>query len=391
MNGAFAEYTHAALSFRMAGEPAAYETAPCSGGATAPILRRASAGGRCVLLGVGTGSLARSLLELLPRGGLTVCELYPDQARAFGEGLPLLADGSATTLAWLLFCVGLHRGPAFCVLNPEIAGGKAKARFQALQRLHAAFEPFAPPGRGTDAGRERGPRPGKAPQLTAAAILHPGEPDLAGFFAALPACASEAVVVWDAKRVPANMPAAPIAVRHLAHALQNDFAAQRNRMLAACETDWVLYLDGDERLEPALEAMLPALTARTDCRSFAFPRLAVTRAGVKIGWGLWPDLQVRLFRRGPGVRFTRPVHERLEGVGGPTGLVVGASIRHLSDVLKSPEELARKHALFDKAAGGRALHRQNAEYPLLPEEFFARLTPVPFAGSWPPSVAFAPL
>jgi glycosyltransferase involved in cell wall biosynthesis len=333
-----------------------------------------------VLLGVGSGETARKLSSILPDGtGLTVCELYLEKARASGEDLPLLVDASPVALAWLLFSVGLFREKASCILNPEIDDAEARSRFQMLQKLHASFLPLGHVEKVSKTS------------LSVAAILHPDEPDLESFFAALPTTASEAVVVWDGDRVPDNVPASPVPVRHLAYKLEKDFAAQRNRMLSACSGDWVLYLDGDERLTPSLVDVLPLLLGVKECGCFAFPRMAVTHAGIKVGWGLWPDLQVRLFKRSPGIRFVRPVHERLEGLSGPTGLVVGASIRHLSDTLKTPEALARKHALFDAAGGFQRLHRQNPEYPTLADSFFSSLAEHPIIGTWPETVSFQPL
>jgi len=389
---AFAAYTQAVLSFRLGHGGGGYATGPAGHGALDAIVRQAERTGHCLLLGLGRGEAARELAgRLAPGTGLTVCELYPEQAREHGLGLPVLADASPTALAWMILSVGLLRAKATCVLNPEIADPEARRRFQAVQKLHAAFALLDPQPPGSPDSPGSPGSPGPPASLSLAAILHPDEPDLEGFFAALPPSAREAVVVWDAPSAPSNPPASPVPVKHLAHPLERDFAAQRNRMLAACRGDWVLYLDGDERLDPALTELIPKLCAQDRCRAFAFPRLAVTPAGVKIGWGLWPDLQVRLFRRDAGVRFVRPVHERLEGLSGPTGLMVGAGLRHLSDLLKSPEDLARKHALFDQAAGATGLHRQNPEYPTLPEAYFSRLTPSPFLGMWPETVHFQPL
>lgn len=380
MNTALEQYSRVMLSFRLGDGGGGYETKPAPPGSLDPILRQSIRSGNCVLLGMGSGETARELSRALPAStDLTVCELYPDKARANGEGLPLLVDASPVALAWLLFSVGLFRDKATCVLNPEIDDPVARGRFQVIQKLHASFSSLMPGE--IDCGAS----------LSVGAILHPDEPDLEGFFASLPKAAFEAVVVWDADSVPERVPASPVPVRHLAHKLEKDFAAQRNRMLSACTGDWVLYLDGDERLDPALASVLPVLPGVKGCKCFAFPRMAVTHAGVKAGWGLWPDLQVRLFRRDSGIRFVRPVHERIEGVSGPTGLVVGASIRHLSDVLKTPEALARKHALFDAAGGFKNLHRQNPVYPTLPESFFSSLTKHPILGTWPETVSFQPL
>jgi glycosyltransferase involved in cell wall biosynthesis len=88
------------------------------------------------------------------------------------------------------------------------------------------------------------------PRISFASVLSPEEPELEGFFAAIPEVVSEAVALWDAPDVPAAARAAsvsPVSVRHLARPLGQDFAAQRNAMLAACRGDWVFFLDADER------------------------------------------------------------------------------------------------------------------------------------------------
>lgn len=432
LNVLFAAYSSAVLSFVMEAEQGGYATVPARFDANGPLARQiarlsrpAEAGpasadpaghpgepgerSHCVLLGVGRGEFARELAASLPSGtGFTVCETDGDQARSFGQGLPLLADASPVALAFTLISAGLTRPNAVCVLNPEVADEAALGRLKTVQRLHAAYAPLAlsassgvsvsvsadgPPGTVTDSpGDDCQPAPADSGlRLSVAAILHPDEPGLPEFFAALPQTAFEAVVIWDAQSPPQSPPPSPIPVNHLAHPLQNDFAAQRNRMLAACRGDWVLYLDGDERLDPALSALLPALVAQDHCTAFAFPRLGIGPTGVKIGWGLWPDLQLRLFRPSSHIGFARPVHERLEGLSGPTGLVCGGFILHLSDVLKDREALARKHALFDAAGGSSGLHRQNREYPVLPDAFFATLTPRPVVGAWPETVRFQPL
>ncbi|MFP5239250.1 MAG: hypothetical protein ACLGQW_05400 [Acidobacteriota bacterium] len=385
----FAPYTAQTLSFRLAGQPGDYAVGPYRPGSLDAGLRQAARAGHCVLLGAGAGSALADIRSRLPDGvGLSVCELYPDRAAALarigaqagaGEAW-LLADTSETAQAWMLFSAGLVPGRAACLLNPEVSDPAAKARFRTVQRLHAAYSPLEIPSAPTD-----------PPSLCVAAILHPGEPDLEGFFAALPSAASEAVALWDAVEPPARPPSAPIPVRHLAHPLGADFAAQRNRLLAACRTDWVLMLDADERLDPALATLLPGLTAQGECAAFAFPRRAVGPGGVKVGFGLWPDLQLRLFRRLPGLRFVRPVHERLEGLSGPTGLCVGAGIRHLCDSLKQAGAIDGKLALFDQAAGREGLHRRSGEYPAVPEEYFASLPGAGLVGQWPGSVSFLPL
>ncbi len=405
MNPALALYAGEMLRYRLGDADQGYATAPCGPGTLRAALRQAVRTGRCVLLGLGSGELAARLArELSADVDFTVCETSPEQARRLGPrlggALPVLADASPLTLVWLLLSVGVLPGTASLVLNPEVACARTRAQLAMLQRLHAAFVPLESVA--DEPVSAAGPP--QDPSLSLAAILHPSEPDLEGFFAALPGWARQAVVVWDAQTVPDGAPGETpggVPVLHLAHPLDGDFAAQRNRALAACAGDWVLMLDGDERLDPGLENLLPGLTRADRVGAVALSRrcLAAGRdmedgegqgARVKIGWGLWPDPQLRLFRRSPGVRFLRPVHERLSGVAGPTGLVLGPGIRHLSDVLKTPEQLAAKHALFDAALGGGVRHRANPVCPALPEAFFTGLSPRPLAGMWPEAVRFLP-
>jgi glycosyltransferase involved in cell wall biosynthesis len=183
------------------------------------------------------------------------------------------------------------------------------------------------------------------------------------------------VLVWDAERPPDAVPPCAAPLRHLARPLDGDFAAQRNAALDACHAPWVLFLDGDEQLPAPVWEALPALCGREE-QGWWLPRLTLEGPAapggerVLIGHGLWPDLQLRLFRNRPGPRFQRPVHERLVGLEGPVGLLQNAQILHLSRVRKDPQALAEKLALFDRAAQGRVRHRLNSEYPALPLDAF---------------------
>ncbi|BDX21075.1 glycosyl transferase family 2 [Polynucleobacter sp. TUM22923] len=90
------------------------------------------------------------------------------------------------------------------------------------------------------------------------------------------------------------------------------FGPQKNRALDLATGDWVLSLDADERLSPALRSeILTAMhhPAQIDC--FAIPRLSwyCGRFIRHSGWN--PDFVDRLFKRGTA-RFSNDlVHERL--------------------------------------------------------------------------------
>ena len=90
------------------------------------------------------------------------------------------------------------------------------------------------------------------------------------------------------------------------------FGPQKNRALDLATCDWVLSLDADERLTPALKSeILTAMhhSAHVDC--FAIPRLSwyCGRFIRHSGWS--PDYVDRLFKRGTARFSDDLVHERL--------------------------------------------------------------------------------
>jgi glycosyltransferase involved in cell wall biosynthesis len=104
------------------------------------------------------------------------------------------------------------------------------------------------------------------------------------------------------------------------------FAAQKNFALAQATGDFVLSVDADETISPALRAdVLRVLAAPGGPDGYAVPRRNVF-------WGRWvrhgrlyPDRQLRLFRRGRGRFVERDVHESVE-VAGPVGRLEGALV-----------------------------------------------------------------
>jgi glycosyltransferase involved in cell wall biosynthesis len=92
------------------------------------------------------------------------------------------------------------------------------------------------------------------------------------------------------------------------------YGAARNEALTHCDKEWVLWLDADERVTPALAAEIKSAVASagSDVAGYEVPRAAyfLGRWIKHCGW--YPAYVVRLFRRGAG-RFTEDkVHEKLE-------------------------------------------------------------------------------
>ena len=128
------------------------------------------------------------------------------------------------------------------------------------------------------------------------------------------------------------------------------WVASRNRALAEAAHDWVLCLDADERVSPALAAEIRgALASRGDgVSAFTMPRLA-SFLGRTVRHGTWyPDRKLRLARRSRRLRVEGGrVHERFE-VDGPVGRLAEPLLhdtyRSLDDALKKTILYARLSA-----------------------------------------------
>lgn len=89
------------------------------------------------------------------------------------------------------------------------------------------------------------------------------------------------------------------------------FGAQKNFALALAGGDWVLSIDADERVTPALAQAIAAAMGRHGFDGYEMPRRSsfLGREMRHSGWS--PDYVLRLFRRGRA-RFTDDlVHERV--------------------------------------------------------------------------------
>jgi len=81
----------------------------------------------------------------------------------------------------------------------------------------------------------------------------------------------------------------------------------RNRAAAECCGDWLLVIDADERVSPALAKRIRELVASSEAAAYSIPRKNYF-LGVWLEHGNWPDPQIRLAQRGK-IRWSDLVHE----------------------------------------------------------------------------------
>ncbi len=107
------------------------------------------------------------------------------------------------------------------------------------------------------------------------------------------------------------------------------FASQKNFGLEQASGDWILSVDADEEVPRDLREEIEAvLTGDEACVGYRIPRRNLFWGRWVRHGGLYPDWQLRLFRRGCGRFVERAVHESVE-VSGEVGRL-GAALVHRS-------------------------------------------------------------
>ncbi|MGA8618845.1 MAG: glycosyltransferase family 2 protein [Candidatus Sulfotelmatobacter sp.] len=96
------------------------------------------------------------------------------------------------------------------------------------------------------------------------------------------------------------------------------YAAQKNFAIEHCTQTWVLSLDADEQISPALaQEMRDVLSDPNALDGYRVPRLNLFLGRALRHGGFYPDPKLRLFRRGMGFVTGRDPHDRVELKGVP--------------------------------------------------------------------------
>lgn len=140
------------------------------------------------------------------------------------------------------------------------------------------------------------------------------------------------------------------------------YVASRNRALALATHDWILVLDADERVSPALaDDVRRVVETPPDAAGLRMPRLSHV-GGQPIRHGVWsPDRKLRLGLRSRGLRAAGGrVHEWIEVDGAVrdlAGPILHFPYRDVADAVRKNTLYARLSALdrFDRGARGHVL------------------------------------
>ncbi len=153
-----------------------------------------------------------------------------------------------------------------------------------------------------------------------------------------------------------------IAARCGARVIERDWPGYRSQKQFATDSagcDWVLAVDADERVTPALRVEIEALRAGgfAGARAWTIPRRTEYFGKFLRHGNAWPDRQIRLYDRRAARWVGYEVHEKI-AVDGPVGALKEHlehyAYRNLDDQLQRLDRYASLMAAQMYAAGRRA-------------------------------------
>jgi len=129
---------------------------------------------------------------------------------------------------------------------------------------------------------------------------------------------SPEVLVFDSLSTDRTLEIARAAGARVEQRPFDNYAGQRNAALKAIQTEWVLFIDADERTPPELAQAVQAVLSQPEA-GWWIPRHNYIFGKLTQHAGWYPDYQLRLLRRAQAhYAAGHPVHEivKLEGTAG---------------------------------------------------------------------------
>lgn len=136
----------------------------------------------------------------------------------------------------------------------------------------------------------------------------------------------------------------------------SNFGTQKNFALSLAQSDWVLSVDADERVSPALAGELQRAMGEGKADGYEMPRLSSFCGRPMRHSGWYPDYVLRLFRRGRARFSDDAVHERVMCEGAIARLgepLLHAPVKRLEDALSRMDRYSTANAATMVANGRR--------------------------------------
>lgn len=219
--------------------------------------------------------------------------------------------------------------------------------------------------------------------VSVAIIARDEERHIGGALTSVAGLASEVVVLLDSRTRDRTAAICRAYGARVVVEPWRSFPAQRNRALALCRGDWVLFLDADERVSDELHGEIrevlagdgrpkaedaPPSPGAGRCVGYWIPRYNRFFGRTLRGGGWYPDYQLRLLRR-DRARYdeARLVHEyaELDGAAGYlAGHVIHLNIERLDELWHKQTSYALQEAQMLYLAGRRVRWRNFIGAPL---------------------------
>jgi glycosyltransferase involved in cell wall biosynthesis len=173
---------------------------------------------------------------------------------------------------------------------------------------------------------------------------------------------ADQIIVFDSFSADSTVSRANQAGARVIQRRFDDYAHQRNAALEAVQTEWVLFVDADERISPALQHEIENALVDPKDAAFRIPRHNYIFGRLTRGAGWYPDYQTRLLRVGKTSYDTaRPVHEvvLVDGsVGTLTQPIIHFNYRDLAQFHRKQRRYCALDArmLFDAGVRPRLRH-----------------------------------
>ncbi|MEJ2750526.1 MAG: glycosyltransferase family 2 protein [Anaerolineae bacterium] len=156
---------------------------------------------------------------------------------------------------------------------------------------------------------------------------------------------ADRVVVFDQFSQDETVALAQAAGAEVMQSKFENFAQQRNAALDAIQTDWVFFVDADERGTEELGQEIRRVMVERPETGWYVPRHNYIFGKLTLGAGWYPDYQLRLFKHGR-VRYERPVHE-IAVVDGEIGYLENVLIHYNYRDVAHYQQKQRAYSTYD--------------------------------------------